>query len=61
LKRTGEKIRNTILDAVNYSENKGNLVKRGDFLWKDINDVNVRRRCNGVAAKIEMICNEEIA
>jgi hypothetical protein len=61
LKRTGEKIRNTILDAVNYSENKGNLVKCGDFLWKDINDVNVRRRCNGVAAKIEKICNEEIA
>lgn len=61
LKRTGEKIRNAILDAVNYSENKNNLVKRGDFLWKDINDVNLRRRCNGVAAKIEMICDEEIA
>jgi len=61
LKRTGQKIKNAILESVNYSEVNGKLVKRGDFLWMDINDVKVRRRGKEVAAKIEMICNEEIA
>jgi very-short-patch-repair endonuclease len=61
LKRTGPKIKNAIIEAVNYSERNGKLVKRGDFLWMDINDVKVRRRGKEVAAKVEMICNEEIA
>jgi very-short-patch-repair endonuclease len=61
LKRTGQKIKNAIIEAVNYSERNEKLVNRGDFLWMDINDVKVRRRGNEVAAKIEMICNEEIA
>ncbi|WP_094227780.1 DUF3320 domain-containing protein [Methanolobus psychrotolerans] len=61
LKRSGQKIKNAILEAVNYSEKNGKLTKRGDFLWLDINDVKIRRRGNGVPAKVEMICNEEIA
>jgi len=61
LKRTSPKIKSSILNAINYSTNKKKIIKRGEFLWMDINDVKVRRRGGKVAAKIVMICNEEIA
>jgi very-short-patch-repair endonuclease/DNA polymerase III delta prime subunit len=61
LKRTGGKIKKAITKAVEHSARKGKLTKCGDFLWLDTNDVNVRRRGEEVAAKIDLICDEEIS
>ncbi len=63
LKRTGNKIFNAISKAAAFAELKKAVIRRGDFFyWPDSNrEIQVRRRSGDPPAKIELICDEEIA
>lgn len=62
LKRSGNKIHEAINRAADFSIRKKTVIRRGDFYWS-IGDqkVKVRRRSGDTPAKIELICDEEIA
>jgi len=62
LKRTGNKIYDAIRKAALFAELEKKVIRRGDFYWSTSNDiVKVRRRSGDLPAKIELICDEEIA
>jgi very-short-patch-repair endonuclease len=62
LKRAGQRIYDAISRATSAAERKGQVRRRGDFLWPATDRViPVRRRCGDPPAKIELICDEEIA
>ncbi len=62
LKRTGNKIHDAISRAAASAERKKAVIRRGNFYWSTSNQiVKVRRRCGDSPAKIELICDEEIA
>ncbi|MDK2831241.1 DUF3320 domain-containing protein [Methanolobus sp. WCC1] len=62
IKRTGNKIKDAIFGTIDYSQKRGNLSNCNGFLWLDERQTpKVRQRGNGVPAKIEMICDEEIS
>ncbi len=62
LKRTGNKIHDSISRAAEFAERRKAVIRRGDFYWS-VGDhaVKVRRRCGDTPAKIELICDEEVA
>jgi len=61
-KRTGKKIRDAIIKAAALAKREGNILRKGDFLWSINNQViPVRRRGGDLPAKIDLICDEEIA
>lgn len=62
LKRTGNKIKKAIFEAVDYALKNGNVIESNDFLWKKTyNRTKVRQRGKSFPAKIELICDEEIS
>jgi len=62
LKRSGNRINNLVAKAIFHAERQGRVRKRGDFIWSNSTDpVRVRRRNRTEQAKIEFICDEEIA
>jgi superfamily I DNA and/or RNA helicase/very-short-patch-repair endonuclease len=61
-KRTGYKIRDAIIKAAALAKREGNILRKSDFLWPVNNQVvPVRRRGGDLPAKIDLICDEEIA
>ena len=62
LKRTGSRIQDALMDAISVAASYGYVIKKGDFLWsKTTKEIPVRRRTGDPPAKIELICDEEIA
>ena len=62
LSRAGNRIREAIKIGIEDAVSNNSIKQRGDFLW-DVTEkkVPVRRRFGDPPAKIEYICNEEIA
>ena len=59
IKRAGSKMKKQVLRGIKESENSGNIIRIGDFLYDaSSNDVVIRRR---EKPKIELISDEEIA
>ena len=59
IKRAGSKMKKQVQKAIKESENSGNIIRIGDFLYDaSSNDVVIRRR---VKPKIDLISDEEIA
>ena len=59
IKRAGSKMKKQVLKAIKESENSGNIIRIGDFLYDaSSNDVVIRKR---VKPKIDLISDEEIA
>ena len=59
IKRAGAKMKKQVLRAIKESENSGNIIKIGNFLYDaSSNDVVIRKR---VKPKIDLISDEEIA
>ncbi|WP_296888474.1 DUF3320 domain-containing protein, partial [uncultured Methanobrevibacter sp.] len=59
IKRAGSKMKKQVLRCIKESENSGNIIRIGDFLYDaSSNDVVIRRR---EKPKIELISDEEIA
>lgn len=62
LKRTDNKIHDAISIAAKFAEGKKAVIQRDNFYWSaDDQTVRVRRRSGDSPAKIELICDEEIA
>ena len=61
LKRAGKRIQDTINDTINYCQEKGNLTIKDKFLYPKNRGIFVRRRTGDPPAKINLICDEEIA
>jgi len=60
--RTDNKTCEVISWAGEFAELMQSLVRRGDFFWSpDRQDVSARRRTGDPPAKLELICDEEIA
>lgn len=59
-KRTGYKIKDSILNAINTCENKGSIIRKEDFFFDRNSTVNIRKRDNSNHLKIEHICDQEI-
>ena len=59
IKRAGSKMKKQVLRAIKESENSGNIIRIGDFLYDaSSNDVVIRKR---VKPNIDVISDEEIA
>ena len=59
IKRAGSKMKKQVLKGIKESENSGNIIRIGDFLYDaSSNDVVIRRR---EKPKIDLISDEEIA
>ena len=59
IKRAGSKMKKQVLKAIKESENSGNIIRIGDFLYDaSSNDVVIRKR---VKPKIDLISDEEIS
>jgi superfamily I DNA and/or RNA helicase len=62
LKKAGKRIYDAVKKGAAYARRKGCIRKRGDFLWHRADrEVRVRLRQGDPPAKIELICDEEIA
>ena len=62
LKRSGNRITDAIGRAVLMAEKIGKVRRHGDFLWSAADQsISVRRRFGDSPAKIDLICDEEIA
>ena len=62
LRRAGDRIREAVARAARFAERNHKVVRRGDFLWPPgMTAPPVRRRLDDPPAKIELICEEEIA
>jgi len=62
LKRAGQRICDVISNATLLAERRGQIHRRGNFLWTaTARPIPVRRRCGDPPAKINLICDEEIA
>ncbi len=62
LRRAGKRINNNIEEAAKYAERVEKIHWRNDFLWPaPEHELKVRRRIGDPPAKIELICDEEIA
>ena len=61
LGRAGKRIKNAIDQAATYAVHSGHVIRRGDFIWSTNDSVQVRCRRGDPPAKIEYICDEEIA
>lgn len=61
LGRAGNRIKDAIDRAVTYATRMGHVNRQGDFIWSNNGTVQVRCRRGDPPAKIEYICDEEIA
>jgi len=62
LKRAGQRIYDVISNATLLTEREGQIHRRGNFLWPaTARPIPVRRRYEDPPAKINLICDEEIA
>lgn len=64
LKKAGKRIQDAVLSAVVYAKQNGDVTSKGDFLFYNGNagsKVKVRRRCGDPPARIDLICDDEIA
>lgn len=62
LRRAGQRICDAIGKAALLANQKGQVRQGGDFLWPATDrPIRVRRRCGDPPAKIDLICDEEIA
>lgn len=61
LGRSGNKITNAINKAANFANSKGDITIEKDFLFISDGNIQARRRTGDPPAKIELICDGEIA
>jgi hypothetical protein len=62
LGRTGRRIREALDRATRTAQTRGQIRQRGDFLWPaEDRAIPVRHRQGDTLAKIDLICDEEIA
>lgn len=64
LKKAGKRIQDAVLSAVVYAKQSGDVISKGDFLFYNGTagiKVKVRRRCGNPPARIDLICDDEIA
>ncbi len=61
IKRAGKRIQDAIMDAVSSAQENGDLTIKGEFLYPKTRGIIVRRRAGDPPAKINLICDEEIA
>ncbi|MBP2045396.1 DUF3320 domain-containing protein [Methanobacterium aggregans] len=64
LKKAGKRIQDAVLSAVVYAKQNGEITSKGDFLFYNGvtgGNVKVRRRCGDPPARIDLICDDEIA
>jgi superfamily I DNA and/or RNA helicase/very-short-patch-repair endonuclease len=61
LKRAGKRIHDSIMAAINFAEQNGEIIIKDEFIYKKNGAINVRLRSVDPPAKINLICDEEIA
>ncbi len=61
IKRAGKRIQDAITDAITLSRENGDVILQDEFLYSKNNTIVVRRRSGDPPAKINLICDEEIA
>jgi superfamily I DNA and/or RNA helicase/very-short-patch-repair endonuclease len=61
LKRAGKRIQDAIYDSVSFAQENGDLLVKEEFLYPKNGEITVRRRSSDPPAKINLICDEEIA
>ncbi len=62
LGRAGNRIYDAIKRAASAAKRNGRIRRHGNFLWSTTeSSVQVRRRCGDPPARIDLICDEEIA
>lgn len=61
LKRAGKRIQDAVMDAVVFAQENGDVNVKDEFLYPKNRGVIVRRRSGDPPAKINLICDDEIA
>ncbi len=61
LKRAGKRIQDAIMDAIKFAQENGDIFIKDEFLYPKNGGVSVRRRSGDPPAKINLICDDEIA
>ena len=61
LKRAGKRIQDAVMDAVVFAQGNGDLTVKDEFLYPNNCSIFVRRRSGDPPAKINLICDDEIA
>ena len=61
LKRAGKRIQDAVMDAVVFAQENGDLTVKDEFLYPNNCRIFVRRRSGDPPAKINLICDDEIA
>ena len=61
IKRAGKRIQDSITDAINLANENGDVRVKDEFLYPKNRGILVRRRSGDPPAKINLICDDEIA
>jgi len=61
IKRAGKRIQDSITDAINLANENGDVRLKDEFLYPKNRGIIVRRRSGDPPAKINLICDDEIA
>jgi superfamily I DNA and/or RNA helicase len=61
LKRAGKRIQDSIMEAIILAQENGDIIVKDEFLYPKDGVVKVRRRSGDPPAKINLICDDEIA
>jgi len=61
VKRAGKRIQDSIMEGIVEAEKNGDIIVKDEFLYHNNGAIIVRRRLGDPPAKINLICDEEIA